>query len=181
MDIRRNYNNPAFGMQIYRNTPFFEVLKTAKQNKEIFELDETLNSLLHVNAPDMVIIHGVNEKNQIFSTFVCGQNSVRNTTYGCKTPAEASLRALLKLIDKDDPKLMQLLKSRVKRFISEEEIIKRYNEAFKNHKEGPHFFYRFGDIEQINDLINKAEERHLDKLILGKDAEEADEIKENFT
>lgn len=56
-----------------------------------------------------------------------------------------------------------------------------YKEAFKNHKEGPHFFYRFGDIEQINDLINKAEERHLDKLILGKDAEEADEIKENFT
>lgn len=126
MDIKRNYNNPNFGLKVSLNTPFHDVMKTAKDSKKFFELDGTLNSLLHVDGPDLVIIHGVNKENQMFSSFVCGKISIQNNTIGCKTPAEASLRALLELTDKNSPKLMKLLKGKVKRFISESEIIDRY-------------------------------------------------------
>lgn len=126
MKIEKNYNNPHFGMKVSLNSNFHDVLKVAKSNNKYFELDSALNSLLHVEAPDLVIIHGVNKKNQMFSTFMCGRNSVVNNTIGCNTPAEASLRGLLDLVNKDNPKLMQLLKSKVKRLISEQEIISRY-------------------------------------------------------
>lgn len=127
MDFSYNNKfNPAFGLRIKDNRAFRQVLSTAKYNKKFLELDSTLNSLLHVKGNDIVIIHGYTKEGAIYSTFLCGEKSVLNNTTGCQTPAQASLKAILDLVDKDNPKLMQLLGSRVKRFISEAEIINRY-------------------------------------------------------
>lgn len=125
MDIKNNYQSPYFGLKIYDNTAFREVINIAIKQKKLLELDGVLNNLLHVEGQDIVIIHGT-ANNAMYSTFTAGKRSIQNLTTGCKSPAEASLKALFDLVDRDNPKLMRLLGSKVNRDLSEAKIIARY-------------------------------------------------------
>ena len=131
MEIRLNTARPSFGIKVYNNYAYHQVVGAAKKCQCVHDLDNALNNLLHIQGDNLLIVHGYKE-GKIFSTFVCGKRTVFNETQGCATPEDASLRGLLRFIDKDDSKLMRLLNSKVKRdTISTEFLTDRYTVSNK--------------------------------------------------
>ena len=120
---------PSFGIRIYNNNnALTEITEVAAKRGIMPILDATLNNLLHIEGGNMIITHGVHEPSGIiYSNFRIGKNTVANMVKDCKTPADASLDALFELLDRNNPKLMALLGKRVTRFVSAEDIIRRYS------------------------------------------------------
>ena len=115
-----------FGMKFYKNSNFIEVVNYAKNVNKLSELDFALSKLSKVDGSDVVIIHGTNNNSQIYSSFNAGRNSVRNSVAGVDNPAQASLNAILELVDEKNPKLAKLLGYKPKMLTTAEEIVEKY-------------------------------------------------------
>ena len=126
MKISNYQAQPTFGIRFYNgNKAFTEVLDYAYKHKKLQQLDEVMSNLINVRGGDILIIHGQSGKN-MYSSFTMGRKSVRNEVRGFKSPVEATFNAIIDLIDRDNPKLMQLLQGRVKRDFNYKNMLKKY-------------------------------------------------------
>ena len=127
MEISRYPAQTSFGIKFYNhNNALREVIEYAAEHDKLPYLDGALNSLSNVKGGDILIVHG-QHGGALFSSFTLGRNSVRNDVKGCESYAEATYNAIIELVDRDCPKLMQLLRKRVKRNFYVEDMVKKYS------------------------------------------------------
>jgi hypothetical protein len=127
MQISNNPVRPTFGIRICNsNNALTEIVECAAGRNQLPLLDGILNNLYHVKGGDLLITHGV-RNGSVYSNFTIGKNTVSNFIEGYTNPAEVSLKGLFDLLDKNNPKLMQLLGAKVSRFVSKDSIIYRYS------------------------------------------------------
>ena len=127
MQISNHIAQPSFGIRICNNNnALTEIVERASARKQLPLLDGILNNLYHIEGDDLIINHGV--LNGVpYSNFTMGKRTVSNIVEGSSNPADVSLKALFELLDRENPKLMQLLGGKVKRYVSKENIISRYS------------------------------------------------------
>lgn len=124
MYISNYQNNPAFGMKFVQNQAFKEVVSYAKKTKQLSQLDNALNKLLHVKSDDILIIHG-RAGDKVYSSFnLKNIHSVPNT--GGSTPSESSFKGIIELSEMGK-KLSRLIGGLPKIFVDEAEIFRRYS------------------------------------------------------
>lgn len=127
MEISYNNSQPSFGIKIYnKNNALTDIIEYADKHKKLPYLDGALANLSNVKGGDLLIIHG-KSGNAIYSSFTIGRNTVRNEVKGCSSYQEASYNAILELVDRDCPKLMQLLRRKVKRKFNVKQMIEKYS------------------------------------------------------
>lgn len=97
MEIQRTNNCPSFNAKFKNNKAFQEVVQYAVDKNCLRTLDSALNTLKKADECTIVAQHGVNENGIMFSTFQKGRRSVSNSVADAKSPAEATLDAILGL------------------------------------------------------------------------------------
>lgn len=115
-------NQPAFTAKIVPNQAFKDVVKYAKETKQLRALDTALNNLNKANDGDIIIIHGKGP-NGVFSNFQMGKRSVCNMGY--ETPEESSFNGLQEL-SMLGRKFRSLVGGNVKSKITPETIMNEY-------------------------------------------------------
>ena len=122
MNISTNQNQPAFSAKFVNNKAFQEVVKYAKESKQLQELDTALNKINNANSGDILLIHGT-VPNGVYSNFNMGKRSVQNL--GAETPEKASFNAILELGDLGR-KFRRLIGGAVKSNLKAEDLISKY-------------------------------------------------------
>ena len=121
MQISNYPVQPSFGIRIYnKNNALTEITEVAVKRGMLPTLDGILNNLSQIKGDNLVISHGIHKPTGVIF-------SITNNVQDCATPADASLKALFELLDKDNPKLMRLLGKRISRFVRKEDIIRKYS------------------------------------------------------
>ncbi len=122
MNISTNQNQPAFSAKFVNNKAFQEVVKYAKESKQLQELDTALNKINNANSGDILLIHGT-VPNGVYSNFNMGKRSVQNL--GAETPEKASFNAILELGELGR-KFRRLIGGEVKSNLKAEDLISKY-------------------------------------------------------
>lgn len=128
MKIPETRCDTSFGLKFYRNKSFEDVVNYAVKNNKLSELDYALGRLLKVEGDDILIVHGRDQYNRVFSSFSAGKRSVRNSAFGMQSAAAASYSALMELVETSNQKLAKLLGKKVAGMeIKPDAIINKYS------------------------------------------------------
>ncbi len=122
MNISTNQNQTTFSAKFVNNKAFQEVVKYAKDNNRLQELDSALNKINNTAGSDILLIHG-KVQNGVYSNFNMGKRAVQNL--GAETPEKASFNAILELGELGR-KFRKLLGGDVKSTLKENELISKY-------------------------------------------------------
>ncbi len=125
MEISNRYNQPVFGMKLTKNACVDELLRYAKDSKQLGVIDGALNKLLSANEGDALIIAGKTSSGQIFSNITLGHRTVHFDAAGANSPAEATFNGILDLAT-FGKKFRSLVGGDPKIRITEQQIINRY-------------------------------------------------------
>ena len=123
MNISTNRNQPAFSAKFINNKAFQEVVKYAKDTKQLQELDTALNKINNSNAGDILLIHGT-VPGGVYSNFNMGKRAVQNL--GAETPEKASFNAIMELGELGR-KFRKLVGGEVKSNLKADDVIKKYS------------------------------------------------------
>ena len=123
MNISTNQNQPTFSAKFVNNKAFQEVVKYAKDTKQLQELDTALNKINNSNTGDILLIHGT-VPGGVYSNFNMGKRAVQNL--GAETPEKASFNAIMELGELGR-KFRKLIGGEVKSNLKAEDVIKKYS------------------------------------------------------
>ncbi len=123
MNISTSQNQPAFSAKFINNKAFQEVVKYAKDTKQLQELDTALNKINNSNAGDILLIHGT-VPGGVYSNFNMGKRAVQNL--GAETPEKASFNAIMELGELGR-KFRKLVGGEVKSNLKADDVIKKYS------------------------------------------------------
>ena len=96
MKITGNENQTNFRARFYNNQAFKEVVKYAKETKQLQTLDTALNKLNNVNEGEILLMHGKTSTG-MFSNFTKNRRAVQNMC--TETPEKSSFNAILELAE----------------------------------------------------------------------------------
>ena len=129
MEINKTCQHPAFTANFVRNDAFEGIVNYAQKTGKLHVLDTALNKLKNANEGDVLVVHGGNAKEELFSNFTVGRKSasVQRSNYDAESKEELSFFGILDLAKLENSNLFKMLfGKKVKNNVSAQDIFDRY-------------------------------------------------------
>jgi hypothetical protein len=126
MQVEKCGYNQSFQANFVKNQSFINVVKYAEKNNCLVTLDGALNALKKSNKGTICLLDGYTPNGKIYSTFMLNKKAIPNSAINAKTPAEASLDAIIELGFVGGKKFRELFGKRVRKNVSVNGILNEY-------------------------------------------------------